>query len=253
MGALVRFGAKTCDGGPHMGRTMMLDGIVRLLAILPPADTCADYREAVVTMNALGKSTDSNRRESYRRLRELYGLALDVALFTAFRDLASADPLSVPLLAFLVAWSRDPLLRATTPPVLAAVAGARVLKQDIDQALSTAFPGQYSLGCIATITRNAASSWTQSGHLAGHSAKIRVRVQARPAALALALLLGHVGGFHGQELFRSPWCQLLDLSVEQARSLAAQAHREGFLDMRAIGSVVEITFPRFRGLLEDLP
>ena len=99
------------------------------------------------------------------------------------------------------------------------------------------------------IARNAAASWTQSGHLTGHSTKLRSTIEATPAALCLALLVGNAEHRSGEDLFSSPWCRLLDLTPERARQVAVQAHREGLLDFKAIGSVVEVSFPKFQDLL----
>jgi hypothetical protein len=160
------------------------------------------------------------------------------------------DPQSAPLLSFLITWARDPLLRATTPAVLDATISDRVTGDDFQQALADTYPHQYSAKNIGKIARNAASSWTQSGHLTGRTKKIRTLVQARPAAVTLALILAHVAGVPGEQLFSSIGCRLLDLNASEARSLAEQAHRQELVTLRAIGSVVEISFPRFRQFLK---
>ena len=66
----------------------------------------------------------------------------------------------------------------------------------------------------------------------------------------MALLLGHVSQLPSSQLFGSIWCRLLDLGPAQARSLAEQAHREALITLKAVGSVVEVNFPRFIELLE---
>jgi hypothetical protein len=121
---------------------------------------------------------------------------------------------------------------------------------NFQQALTEAYPHQYSANNIGKIARNAASSWTQSGHLSGRTKKIRTRVHARPAAVTFALILGHIAGVAGEQLFSSIWCRLLDLNASEARSLAEQAHRQELLTLRAIGPVVEISFPRLQQVLK---
>lgn len=249
---LESFGFKlSYSGGAHISRTMMLKEVTRLLEATSPTATSEEYRRAVFYDNTLGKATETTRAKTFRHLRELYGLSANVPLFRIYRELMLSDPLSAPLLSLLVAWARDPLLRATTSVVLDAGMGEEVARESLQHALTEIFPGQYSSLNIAKIARNAASSWMQSGHLTGRLKKVRCRVQARPAALALALLLGYVSSVRGEQLFTSSWCQLLDLTGSQARSLAAQTHREELLTMRAIGTVVEINFPRFSRLLEE--
>jgi hypothetical protein len=245
-----KFGFKMTEGGAHTSRTIMLKEITRLLASAPAGATIDDYRKLVLTENILGKATETTRRETVRRLRELYGLSSKLPIFATYRELVMFDTYSAPLLSLLVAWARDPLLRATTPAILRATIGDQVRSDDLQQALTEAYPHQYSANNIGKIARNAASSWTQSGHLTGHTKKSRSRVQPRPAALTFALILGHVAGAAGAQLFSSIWCQLLDLNPSEARSLAEQAHRQELITLKAVGSVVEISFPRFRHFLK---
>jgi excisionase family DNA binding protein len=39
--------------------------------------------------------------------------------------------------------------------------------------------------------------------------------------------------------------RLWKFRMQDPQALAAQAHREGLLNLRAVGAVVEVTFPRF--------
>ena len=115
---LKRFGFKFSSGGAHISRTMMLAELRAVLDDVPKGSSAADYREAILERNVLGKTTDSTRRESQRRLRELYALDEATPIFGLLRKLRAIDAASLPLLAFQVAWARDPLLRATTPAVM---------------------------------------------------------------------------------------------------------------------------------------
>lgn len=221
----------------------MLAELKRVLDAVPAGSPLESYRIAVEAKNVLGKGTDSTRQKSFRHLRELYGLSEAVPLFTAFRRLYIADSQGFPLLAFLCAWSRDPLLRATTPAVSPISEGTTVSAGDLAKAIAETFPGQYSELNQNKIARNAASSWTQSGHLIGRAKKVRRRVQPTVGAVTMALWLGDIAGFHGGACFTTPWCRLLDLSADQARTRAMEAHRHGLLTMRAVGEIVELTFP----------
>ena len=88
-----------------------------------------------------------------------------------------------------------------------------------------AFPNQYSELNRNKIARNAASSWTQSGHLSGRAKKIRKRVNPSAVAVTMALFIGICSGFHGSAVFSNPWCRLLDLNSDQARTKGFEAHR----------------------------
>jgi hypothetical protein len=247
---LAEFGFKVCPGGAHISRTMMLEEITALMSAVQGTAGADQYRRAAIEENVIRKATRTTREKTYRHLRELYGLSPQIPLFAIYRELLQFDRASAPLLSLLVAWTRDPLLRGTTKAILNTPEGIEVAKERVQQALTEAFPSRYSPLNIAKIARNAASTWTQSGHLAGKYRKVRQRVKPKPAAVALALLLGHVLGLHGEELFRCDWCKILDISPSEAASLAFQAHRESLLNMRKVGSVVEISFPRFHRFLE---
>jgi len=240
---LEAFGLKFPPGGAHISRTMMLAELGTALANVPKGSGTADYRDAIVQRNVLGKTTDSTRRESLRRLRELYALDEAIAIFGLLRKLQAVDATSLPLLAVQVAWARDPLLRATTPPVAEASVGERVETASLAQALEAAFPKQYSDLSQKQTARHAASSWTQSGHLAGRVKKTRQRIKPTAVAVTMALFLGEIAGYYGAAVFSNPWCRLLDLNPDRAKSIGLEAHRAGLLNLRAVGEVVELSFP----------
>jgi len=245
---LEAFGFKFSSGGAHISRTMMLVELNAVLAAVPVGSGTADYHEAILQRNVLGKTTDSTRQKSLRHLRELYALDELRPIFRLLRKLHSIDASSLPLLALQVSWARDPLLRATTPAIMEALEGDRVDTDSLAQAIETTFPGQYSELNRNKIGRNAASSWTQSGHLIGRTNKTRQRIKPTAVAVSMALFFGNIAGFHGATVFSNPWCRLLDLSADRAQTLGQEAHRAGLLNLRAIGEVVEISFPLFEEL-----
>ena len=238
-------GFKYGTNGPHSSRTLMLDEMSLCLNQVPMGAARIDYADAIITRNVLGKQTESTRKESFRRLRELYSLDPCTPLFSAFRELDRFDTQSRPLLCLLLATARDPLLRATVPVILSAREGEELGAAHFDAAIEKTFPGHMKPKIRAATARHIASTWEQSGHLAGKFTKTRIRLTARPAALAYALYLGTLQDVHGEAVFATDWCQLLNLNASMSRSLALQAHREGLLDLRAVGAVVEVTFPRF--------
>ncbi len=248
---LESFGFKFSDGGAHISRTMMLSELEAVLAAVPAGSGPDDYRTAVLGRNVLAKTTGSTRKKSLRHMRELYALDETVPIFGLLRKLQTVDRgASLPLLAIQVAWSRDPLLRATTGPVLDAAVGDRVERVSLVEAFEAAFPHQYSAATLKTTTQNAASSWTQAGHLSGVVKKVRRQVKPTTVAVTMALFLGQVAGHHGAEVFACPWVRLLDLGADRARAMAMEAHRAGLLNLRAVGDVVDLSFPlldMFRG------
>ena len=240
---LERFGLKFSAGGPHISRTMMLTELTAVLVNVPAGSDGIDYRQAILERNVLGKTTDSTRKESLRRLRELYALGETTPIFGLLRKLQAIDAASLPLLAVQVVWARDTLFRATSPPILDAAEGDRVETISLARALDAAFPNMYSETSRDQTARHAASSWTQSGHLVGRANKVRQYVKPTAAAVTMALFLGALSGYHGAAVFSNPWCRLLDLSPERARAMGLEAHRAGLLNLRAMGEVVELSIP----------
>ncbi len=243
--ALESFGFKFSSGGAHNSRTMMLAELEIVLTAVPFGSDVADYREAILQRNALGKATDSTRKESLRRLRELYALDEAKPIFGLLRKLYAIDAASLPLLAVQIVWARDSLFRATTPSVMDAAVGDQVETDSLAQAFESAFPNRYSEPSRNQTARHAASSWTQSGHLVGRAKKTRQQIKPTVVAVTMAFFLGDVAGYHGAGVFSNPWCRLLDLNPDRARAMGQEAHRAGLLNLRAVGEVVELSFPLF--------
>ena len=242
---LEAFGLKFSSGGAHISRTMMLGELEAALAAVPVGSGAADYRDAILERNVLGKNTDSTRKESLRRLRELYALDEASPIFGLLRKLHAIDAASLPLLALQVSWARDPLFRATTQPVIDASDTDQVKTDSLAQAFEATFPNQYSELSRNQTARHAASSWTQSGHLFGRTNKTRQRIKPTAVAVTLALFLGDIAGYYGATVFSNPWCRLLDLNPDRARAMGQEAHRAGLLNLRAVGEVIELSFPLF--------
>jgi hypothetical protein len=164
--------------GTHTSRTMMFDELDALLASCPRDASYDDYAAAVVEANVLAKSTLATRKKSLRHLRELYALRDSVPIFAALRGLWWDEPTARPLLAVLCAAARDPLLRCTADVLIDASSGSTVRSEQLADAVESAFPHRFAPGVRARIGRNAASSWTQSGHLRGCVDKKRVQASA---------------------------------------------------------------------------
>lgn len=239
------------DGlGAHGSRTMMLKELRLLLAACSPATDVEGYRSAILNDNVLLKQTESTRRKSFRHLRELYGLDPQLLVFQALRILWDQDTQPQPLIALLCAITRDPSLRATTEVVLDTPSDATVIAQMISQSIDDQFPGRLNATTLATLGRNAASSWTQSGHLLGRTNKVRVEAQSHPTSVAYALLLGYLCDIRGEGLFHTLWARLLDAPVHILREQAILASQQGWLEYRHAGEVTEISF---RYLLNEEP
>jgi hypothetical protein len=243
----VRFrdlGFRWGDKGTHTSRTIMLEELRSVLAHCRPDATRDEYLAAIHEENCLGKRTAATRKLSSQRLSELYALDPEVPLFRVMRRCWYADRNGQPLLAMLLALARDPLLRASAPPVLRMRSGEELARQQITDALNRVVGSRLSESTLDKVVRNTASSWTQSGHLKGRGRKVRQSVRPTATTTAFALLLGYVDGKRGTALFESLWAQVLEAPAAELMNLAMDARRLGFLDMSQSGGVVEVAFSR---------
>ncbi len=239
-----RVGFRFGDKGTHTSRTIMLEELSVLLRVAGPDTKRAEYRTLIVEDNCLGKRTVATRKLSDQRLSELYVLDAGVLLFRVMRQLWLADERGRPLLALLLAMARDPLLRITAPPVLRMRPGEELARQQMTEALNRAVGSRLNESTLDKVVRNAASSWTQSGHLKGRGRKVRQSVTPTAVSTAYALLLGYLAGGRGAALFETLWAQVLDAPTGEFMHLAMDARRLGFLDMSHSGGVIELAFSR---------
>ena len=237
------WGFRSGDRGAHTSRTIMLDELSQLLDAVPGEASRRDYADAVTEGNCLGKRTAATRKHSLQRLTELYGLDARLLLFRMLRDLWGRHEASRPLLALLLALARDPLLRASARAVVATPFGHELGRQAMKDALSGIAEGRLNDATLDKVVRNASSSWTQSGHLRGRGRKIRQRVEATPAAVACALLLGFAVGRRGRLLFETPWAAVLDASPGELVGVAGEARRLGLIDLKQSGRMIDVSFP----------
>lgn len=235
-----RFGAK----GTHTSRTIMLAELADVLDATVHNASRADYAASIVEANCLRKPTHSSRQLTNQRLGELYALDPAVPLFRILRRLWDLDRAGRPLLALLAALARDPLLTATSQAVLSLPPGAELLREPLKVAVRGAVGERLNDATVDKVVRNAASSWTQAGHLVGRTFKKRRLVQASPATVAFALFLAHSAGFRGEELLASGWVAPLDCTPSTLRGLALEAKRLSLLDLRTAGDLFEVGIER---------
>lgn len=233
-----RFGAR----GTQSSRSVMLGELSQLLDALPVDASRADYRTAIVEENVLAKPTRSTRVTTGRYLAQLYGLDPEVPLFRVLRRLWAFERSrggGRPLLALLTALARDPLLRITAGPVLGLGAGEELVRTEFAASIRRGTGVRFNDAVLNKVAVNAATSWTQSGHLEGRMHKVRRLVSPTPAAVALALWLGESEGLAGLRLIDSRWAAVLDVPGGEMLEHASCASRLGLIRLRAAGNVVE--------------
>ncbi len=230
--------------GTHTSRTIMLDELTAVLAAVPKNGRPDAYRTAIVEENCLGKQTVSTRRLTLQRLRELYALDPAVPIFRILRRLWDLDSQSRPLQALLASLARDPLLLATADIILGLPEGAEFQRTAMREVLARTVEGRLNESTLSKVVRNAASSWSQAGHLEGRTFKFRRLVRPTPAAVAFALYLARAAGLAVQDSLVSGWIKALDCSASAALELATAAKRLGLVDLRMAGDVIDLNFDR---------
>jgi hypothetical protein len=238
-----QLGFKAGTSGTHTSRTLMLGELSALLAAVGQGATREEFVHAIVEDNALAKSTTSTRRISAQRLTELYALDTTVPTFRLLQRLWPIDRDSQPLLALLSGLARDPLLRCTAPTVIGLRDGQSFDRDATTEALKLHAGKRLNEAIIDKVVRNAAASWTQSGHLVGRTFKRRKRVKPAPASVTMALFLGYLQGLRGAGLLRTLWCEVLDSTPEAIAGIASRASMSGPMRFRQSGDVIEISFP----------
>lgn len=222
--------------------TIGLVHLTELLRAAPGDASFSDYVELVVTDNVLGRETSAGRVRTLRQLREVFSLDDRYLPFRALRDLWSEEKPGQPLLAGLLAVTRDEILRDSYNAIQERRSGETVTSRDLAEAVATAHPHALSPATLGKVGRNTASSWQQIGHLSGKTGKTRSRVTARPSTVAYALFLGYLSGLRGSLLMETQWTALLDTTTDHVRALATDASRLGYLEFKTAGGVDEVGF-----------
>lgn len=231
------FGFRDGPRGTHSSRTMMLDELALLAG---NGGMAGDIAKRVLEENVLGKSTSSGRMLSLQRLKELYSFDAATPNFRVFARLAERDPAALPQLALLMAIARDPLLRATARSVLGLAPGSQLMRDSVRNAIAAIVGNRMNEAVLDKVARNAASSWTKTGHLIGRTMKRRAQLRPNPTAFAFALWLAQKAGFTGPEIFDNGWIAVLDVEPAAARGLAERAHAAGLITFRRIGDGFEL-------------
>ena len=242
---LCSLGFRFGTNGPHAARTMMLEDLRTLLAHVSGEASQAEYAEAIVSLNVLGKPTKKSRELSLRHLAALYGLDASIPLFRAMRRLWDSDVAAQPLLAVAIALARDPLLRATQEFILQKPLGVLLPREEVEDFLSRPNPGRFSAASLKSFAQNIAGTWTAAGFLSGRAKKTRSTPLVRPENVALCLFLGYLQGRTGQRLFSSEWMNLLGGSSGELEAMANSASHRGLIVFMNAGGVKEIRFPGY--------
>lgn len=227
--------------------TIGIPHLVELLRAVPADAPHETYRSAVVDDNVLGRPTQTGRQRSFRHLRELYFLDPSRLEFAALRRVWDVDSGAQPLIAGILAFTRDGILRASFSAIQQTPPGGIVTSDDLTRAVTAVYGADLSESTLGKTGRNTGACWTQTGHLAGRTKKVRQSIEAFPAAVAYAAYLGHLAGKRGPGVLDTPWAALLDLPVGAGLDALRRAHTQGLIDLLVAGNVIDVSFPMIGG------
>lgn len=227
--------------------TIGIPHLVELLRAVPVGAPHERYREAIVDENVLGRPTQTGRQRSFRHLRELYFLDPSRCEFAALRRLWDVDAEAQPLMAGILAVTRDSILRASFPVIQRTPPGGIITSSDLTKAVTSVYGADLSESTLGKTGRNTGACWTQTGHLAGRVRKVRKTIEAFPAAVAYAAYLGNLAGKRGVGVLDTPWALLLDLPAGGALDALRRAHMQGLVDLLVAGNIVDVSFPIIDG------
>lgn len=227
--------------------TIGIPHLIELLRAVPADAPHERYREAVVDENVLGRPTQAGRQRSFRHLRELYFLDPSRLEFAALRRLWDIDADAQPLIAGILAFTRDGILRASFSVIQRTPPGGTVTSDDLTKAVTFVYGVDLSESTLGKTGRNTGACWTQTGHLAGRVKKVRRAVEAFPTAVAYSAYLGHLAGNRGVGVLETPWAALLDLPAGATLDALRRAHTQGLIDLLVAGNVVDLSFPMIDG------
>lgn len=237
-------GFKTNAGGAHASRTIMLAELGLLLDACPAEAAQAEYRQAAVDLNCLGKRSASTRMLTWGHLVDLYGVSPEQLVFRGLRWFWARDIEGRPLVALTAALARDGLLSSIAPEVWSVPIGTTVLRESVETVITGKFPDRFSPATLKSVAQNINATLTQAGHLSGRVRKLREQARPTAGSVAYALLLGYASGARGPELFQTRFMKAQDVPVAVCIELAGEASRKGWLEFKRVADVMEAAFPR---------
>ena len=242
---LESFGFKFGISGAHSARSMMIEELTELFALYPKGASLGQIKDDVVTFNCLHKPTENSRKLTYRHLTDLYSLDTRVCLFRNLMRLwANANEVTRPILAFQLAYCRDPLLRASALPLMIDYRpGDTITREQTEALIESHNPGAYSAASLKSFAQNINGSLTQAGFMQGRNKKTRSRAEVGAVNVAFALFIAYLNGKEGSLAMNSPWLMMLGQPLDELIALAQSAHSRSLIKFTCASDVMEVRFP----------
>ena len=228
--------------GAHLARSMMLNELTRLLQSTSSTATTDQYRHAIVEENLLGKPTYSSRLNTFKHLSDLYSLDGSLTLFRLLRRFATDEPASLPQLALICSFCRDPQLRESFRLIERLTSGEELPRQRMVDHLETLYPSRYSASMKTTLAQHVNTTWSKSGHLSGRTKKFRQMPKPTLTGTVYAMLAGYLLGQRGTVLTGGLMSKLVGTNSLQAISMLQAGGSRNWCRVRHGGDVLQIDF-----------
>jgi len=225
----------------HSSRTLMF---AELTKIMDHGIGNNNYIESL-DKNVTGKLTKTNQEKTTHFLKQLYGFDLNIPEFKCFKYFWKISEASErPVISLLYAIGRDYLLDETSEVVILTSPGDKVKVQDLEENIERHHPGRYSENTKRSTAQNIASSWKQAGFIKGKRKNIRITVNHGYHTVVFALLMGYVNGTRGEDLLRTKWVKILELSEIKLLELIHQAAIRDLIAYSKSGGITVINLDK---------
>lgn len=232
------------DIGVLSSRSVMLPELAHLLSVGPASVSLDEFRRLAVEDDALHKASAENRKKTFNFLRRLYALDPRVPLFREAFRLQRLFPADLRALMGMLAFAREPLLRASADMVLRTPVGQAVGRETFEAWIREFAPGRYSQAMYRSFSHNLYASFFQLGYLgpAVGKLRLRLRLEAKPASAAYAAFLDWLNGENGLSLLAGRYSSTLELARAEHLSLLSAAGQLGLMRVAHTGGVLHLDF-----------
>ena len=232
------------DVGVLSSRSVMLPELLHLLGVGPENAGLEEFRRLAVEDDALHKASAANRKKTFNFLRRLYALDLRVPLFREAFRLQKLFPADLRALMGLLAFAREPLLRACADMVMRTPIGKAVGRETFEAWIREFAPGRYSQTMYVSFSHNLYASFFQLGYLGPAVGKLRLRLRpdAKPATATYAAYLDWLNGENGLSLLAGRYSSTLELTKAEHLGLLSVAGQLGLMRVAHTGGVLHLDF-----------
>ena len=222
-----------------------------VLVAVPSGALAADYRDAVLIRNAVGRRTAIGQKWAWKGLKPRYALDRpESEEFQAFRTaMVDPSPTGRGYACALMLARLDRLFREVTlarlSPLLRApdtVVDRASIEDEIESTMKRGNRA-WTPGTLYSVTNHILSTWKDFGLVVGSKERRTAKVHPTHATTVFAAWLGRLEGLTDRQVLASRWFALLGFSEPDVTTLMYDAARAGAIGFRAQADVIELDLP----------